>query len=256
MYLVEISQQVLSTINYVSFQIIGAEALGLTFITALAFIAIHLFSGYIHKFLHQQEHKVASFSGGMAIAYVFIHLIDKLGKADRIIGRTNFSLLSLMGFMIFYGLEYFAYQILPDKKDNNNLFFYIELAFACLYNFLIIYAIPQQFEQYGNLVFLYLLAMGLHLLSHNLVFAKEYGTVFKSRGRYMLVSAVAFGFFIDVFTPQPSQYTSDVFIAILAGSLLFHIFKEQVPDPQHSNFLWFSGGVLAYTALLVFLIKK
>ncbi|RUT02428.1 hypothetical protein DSM106972_059060 [Dulcicalothrix desertica PCC 7102] len=255
MYLVEISQQVLSTVNYVSFQIIGAEALGLTFITALAFIAIHLFSGYIHKFLHQQERQVASFSGGMAIAYVFIHLIDKLGKADRIIGRTSFSLLCLMGFMIFYGLEYFACQII-DKKDNSNLSFGIELAFACIYNFLIIYAIPQQFEQYGSLVFLYLLAMGLHLLSHNLVFAKEYGTAFTSWGRYMLVSAVAFGFFIDVFTPKPSQYTSDGFIAILAGSLLYHIFKEEVPDPQHSNFLWFSGGVLAYTALLVFLIKK
>lgn len=255
MYLVEIPQQILSTVNYVSFQIIGAEALGLTFITALAFIAIHLFSGYIHKILHQQENKVASFSGGMAIAYVFIHLIDKLGKADRIIGKTSFSLLCLMGFMIFYGLEYFACKILRDKKDSN-LSFYIELAFACVYNFLIIYAIPKQFEQYGNLVFLYLLAMGLHLLSHNLVFAEEYGTAFKSWGRYLLVSAVAFGFFIDVFTPQPNQYTSDGLIAILAGSLLFHIFKQEVPDPEHSNFLWFSGGALSYTALLVFLIKK
>jgi hypothetical protein len=256
MYLVEIPQQIFAIINRRGLETIGPRAFGLTFITAFAFAMIHLFSGQIHKFLHKQEQKVTSFSGGMAIAYVFMHLIDKLGKADKIIGKTSFSLLCLMGFLLFYGLEYLSYQILKDNKYHNNLSFSVELAFTGIYNFLIIYAIPKQFQQYGYPAFLYILAMGLHLLSHDLIFAEEYSTAFHSWGRYVLVSAVACGFFVDAFNPQSNQYISDGLMAILAGSLLFNIFKEEVPSPKNSNFLWFFGGVLLYTVLMFFLNQK
>lgn len=257
MYLVEIPQQILGILNDGAYiKIIKPEALALTFITALAFAVIHLFSGYIHKILHKQETKAISFSGGMAIAYVFMHLIDKLGKADKIIGKTNFSLLCLIGFMIFYGLEYFACKILRDEKSHDDLSLCVELAFAGIYNFLIIYAIPKQFQQYGYIAFLYILAMGLHLLCHDLALTERYGRAFHSWGKYVLVSAVACGFLIDAFSPQSNQYISDGLMAILAGSLLFNIFKEEVPAPKNSSFLWFSGGVLTYTVLLFFLNQK
>ncbi len=60
MYLVEIPQQIFGIINRRGLETIGPRAFGLTFITALAFAMIHLFSGQIHKFLHKQEHKVTS----------------------------------------------------------------------------------------------------------------------------------------------------------------------------------------------------
>ncbi|HIK31893.1 MAG TPA: hypothetical protein IGS17_10340 [Oscillatoriales cyanobacterium M59_W2019_021] len=79
---------------------------------------------------------------------------------------------------------------------------------------------------------------------------ENYHHPFKSWGRYVLIAALVAAFTIDFFTEPANELVSDVLIAILAGSLIFNIFKEELPSPENSSFRWFGAGAILYLVLL------
>jgi len=225
------------------------ETLELTFIVALMFSAIHITSERLHGFLYKTEEMAASFGGGMAIAYVFMHLLPELEKGNQVLG-VGVNFITLVGFLIFYGIQRIAWKSKLQGHQTSNLIFYLKLGFACLYNGLLIYAIPEQFDQSWPFLILYLVAMSLHLISADHSLREEHSRQFNSWGRYVLVAAIIAALLIDIFTEPANELISDVLTAILAGSLMFNIFKEELPSPENSSFRWFISGVVFYLVLL------
>ncbi len=231
-------------------QLSRAETLELTFVVALVFSAIHIWSGKLHSFLYKSEEIAISFGGGMAVAYVFMHLLPELEKGSKLLGiGVNF--ITLVGFLVFYGVQRYSWKVSSQENPKNSLIFYLKLGFSCLYNGLLIYAIPELFDKNPLFVILYIVAMSLHLISADRSLSEDYSHEFKSWGRYVLVASVIAGLTIDIFTEPANELVSDVLTAILAGSLMFNIFKEELPHPENSSFRWFCAGVALYLLLLV-----
>jgi hypothetical protein len=229
----------------------GAEALKLTFLIAIAFGAIHIFYDRLHHILYKEERIAISFGGGMAVAYIFLHLLPELEKGAEDIGSLD-HFITLIGFLLFYGLQRFAWRVSKNETSKyGGLLFYIQLGFSCLYNFLLIYAIPELFEENLIFVFLYVVAMGFHLLHNDYSLAEKYHHQFKSWGRYVLLGTVVFALIVDIFLEPANELVADILIALLAGSLLFNVFQEELPEPEHTSFPWFVAGVGAYTILLL-----
>ena len=229
----------------------GIGNLKLTFLVAIAFGAIHLFYERLHRLLYREERIAISFGGGMAIAYIFLHLLPELEKGEVDIG-SKIHFVALIGFLLFYGMQRFAWRLSKNESSNyGNVLFYIQLAFSSLYNFLLIYSIPELFESNFIFVFLYVVAMGFHLLHNDYSLGEKYHHKFKSWGRYVLLAVVAAGLATDMFVEPANEFVADVLVAILAGSLLFNVFQEELPEPEKTHFGWFMAGVVVYVMLLL-----
>lgn len=225
------------------------QIIELTFVVALVFIAIHIWHDRLHGFLYRSERIATSMSGGMAIAYVFMHLLPELEEGAEVLGAP-IHLLALIGFLVFYGLQRIAWKAKRENNSYESLIFFIQLGFTCIYNFLLIYAMPEQFENGLPFVFLYVLAMGLHLLSVDRSLAEKHSRYFQNWGRYALIATVAAALAADIFAEPANELVSDTLLAILAGSLLFNIFQEELPEPDKTSFPWFLAGVITYLILL------
>lgn len=230
-------------------QVNQTEILELTFVVAIALVAIHIWYKRIHGFLYKSESIATSFGSGLAIAYVFMHLLPELEEGDRALGAP-IHFITLIGFLVFYGMQRFASTSKTEETGkHNSLIFYIQLAFYSLYNFLLIYAIPEAIEQSFPLVFIYIMTMGLHLLSSDYSLGKEYAQQFNSWGRYVLVAVIVAALLIDIFIEPANELVADVLIASLAGSLLFKTFHQELSETENSSFLWFFAGVVVYLLL-------
>ena len=222
--------------------------LDLTSVVLLTFCVIHLWSHKFHPFIYKSELIATSFSGGMAIASVFLQLLPELEKSHQLLG-VSVHFICLLGFLLFYGMQRLVFKT-KDANFHHDYIFYIEIAFYCLYNFLLIYAIPESLEQDFSFVFLYLIAMCFHLLHSNYTFLKKYPQKFKSLGRYLVVASVVAGFTIDLLAESTNEFIADFLIAALSGSIMFNVFDEELPSPKNSSLRWFIAGIISYLFLL------
>ena len=93
------------------------EALVIT----LVLMASHYLFPLIKRLPGASEGKVTSFAGGVAVAYVFLHMLPELVEGNQAIGQAlkdverltplldlAIFILALAGFTIYYGLELLA----------------------------------------------------------------------------------------------------------------------------------------------------
>src|SRR4051812_6081849 len=100
---------------------ISAAHLWVAFFATLFLMIFHLASPWIAKSLSGDGRIFVSFAAGVAVAYVFIHMLPNLVEYNKPIGRflitkqwlTPFTelliyIISLFGFLIYYGLDLLA----------------------------------------------------------------------------------------------------------------------------------------------------
>lgn len=225
------------------------EILELTTGVAIAFACIHYWVHPLHKRLYFSELIATSFGGGMAITYVFMHLLPELEHIESL-GLFPMHLISLFGFLIFYGAQRWVWSAMQNHDQRHHGGFWIQIAFVSLYNFLLIYSIPEQFEEDILFTLIYVIAMGLHLLSSDHHLSEKYPRLFHHYGRFILIAAITAGLVTDFFFPAVNRMFSGTLTALLSGFLIFNIFKEELPDHKSAKFRWFLAGVIVYITLL------
>ena len=225
--------------------------LELTTLVAIIFAAIHYWSRPLHKWLYASEKIAISFGGGMAITYVFLHLLPELEKGDVSLGQFSIHIVTLIGFLLFYSAQHWIWsQTKDDSQKHHRRAFWLQMIFVSSYNFLLIYSIPEQFEQSIPFAFIYILAMSLHLLSTDYHLSERYHQLFKHQGRFVLMAAITCGLVTDLWAEAANRTFSNTLTALLAGFLMFNIFKEEIPDHKDTRFFWFICGVVVYILLL------
>lgn len=65
----------------------------------------------------------------------------------------------------------------------------------------------------------------------------------------MLSSAPLIGWAGGVFYFQDNRAVLDLLVALLAGAVIYKLFKHELPDHARSSFVWFLVGVLVVVAL-------
>ena len=112
-----------------------SEAVGLALLSALVLAALHLAAPRIRKLPLVPEHVTASFAGGVAVTYVFLHLLPELSEGSRrvrevlgdesertpLLGLEIFAV-ALSGFLLFYGLERLAERHRQDAGGGGGVF--------------------------------------------------------------------------------------------------------------------------------------
>ncbi|MBX7045774.1 MAG: hypothetical protein K1X86_08040 [Ignavibacteria bacterium] len=238
----------------------------LTFILAAAFFFIHSYSSSYFTNLNRKKYFWLSFSGGISVSYVFIHIFPELSSAQNGISKIenplldffdyHIYLISLIGFILFYGLESSAKisrakNIRYNNKDyaEKNVFLVHIVTFA-MYNFLIGYFLLHRETPGMKSLIFYFAAMATHIMVNDYSLRNHFKHLYMSSGRWILSAAVFLGWMSGIFFDVPKMFL-EIMFAFIAGGMILNIIKEELPDERQSKFLGFASGCLVYSVLLL-----
>ena len=265
---------------------------------AVVLACLHLLAPRIRHLPFVPENATGSFAGGLAVAYVFLHLLPELAEGNQAIGEAldevvhttpllNLAifLVALAGFTAFYGLERLAdahgdapapsqrasqamprpeswadpragsqggarVALAPAAAATNGGVYALHLGSFLIYNALITYTMALRLRTGVDFALLFTVAMGLHFVLTDRGLEDHYPRRFDAKGRLSLAAALIAGWALSaVFAPSSTVLVA-LLTALLGGSILLNVFKEEIPANRGSSFGWFLTGLILYAGLL------
>lgn len=242
-----------------------SESLWAALVIALALAVTHLLAGRMRRLSSLSDEAISSLAGGIAVAYVFLHLLPELAEGNEAIGEAlgdvvaptplldlAIFLIALAGFTLFYGLERLARRSAGESAENepSSGVFRLHLGSFLLYNALITYTMPLRLRTGVPFAVLFTIAMGLHFVLTDRGLAANYPLRFRSWGRYALAGGLIGGWVAVALAAPANTVLVSALTAALGGSVLLNVFKEELPSDRGSSFAWFLSGLVGYAALL------
>ena len=252
-----------------------------SFLAVLILAFWHILCGRL-PLIHSVHHSNwLSFSGGVAVAYVFETLLPKLGEWQGLIsgqgqmkaavpkpckdlglvdycgGLPKFInyeifLLALAGVVAFLWVDWMGHSRKDNKGEQGapSDLFNLHIGIFAAYNVLIGYItvhniLPGKFVQV-----LLVIALALHFLGINHTLWIHYRDRFDNLGRWIFVASLLFGWVLGVMT----DFAETVYIGMysfLAGAIIVSVFNDELPHRHEGQFWPFLSGVLIYTYLMM-----
>lgn len=243
----------------VSQGLLGALAL------AVLLASLHLAAPRIRGLPFVPERATGSFAGGLAVAYVFLHLLPEIAAGDEALGELlddvvhptpltelGIFVVALAGFTAFYGLERLAERDASRAAgpEPGAWVYRLHLGAFLVYNVLITYTMALRVRTGLLFAVLFTVAMGLHFVLTDRGLAERYPRRFARTGRLVLAAALLVGWALSALFAPTSTVLVAVLTALLSGSILLNVFKEELPSVTRSSFAWFLTGVTLYAGLL------
>ncbi|MGQ3891604.1 hypothetical protein [Legionella sp. CNM-4043-24] len=242
---------------------INAAHLWVALAATLVLVLFHYASPWFARSLPGRGRALASFAGGVAVAYVFLQMLPGLVEYNKPIGQflldnqwlTSFTelmiyIVALFGFFIYYGLELWAERF-RDKAHKDSLVYGLHLAMFCLYNFLITYTMSLRAQSSIVATIIFTFAMALHFLLTDRKFSRLYQHRFDHLGRFLLICALLAGWIYSVLFDPVNVLIAAFMTAFLAGSVLLNVFREELPTTGLTSYCWFSCGALLISLILM-----
>lgn len=253
-----------------------SEDLGLL-VLLVAILATGLNATRIIRILEQNDdadaHKLKrwpvalrSLSGGLAVAYVFLLLIPELAVISQQLSAwsVNAMVLALTGLLIFNGIQHFclkrattAHEAMgewkfvgvrkAEKRSNFSINFGVFVAYAAL----ILLTLPFQFSHLSGEALsriLFLVTFGLHLGFDALSVCEEDQHRF-ARLNLRLAVPIFLISAILAFTGVLSDLVLLAAFSLLAGIVMYKVFKVEVKSAAETSFVWFLAGSALFAVL-------
>ena len=256
----------------------------LALVSTAVLMALHLLAPRIRRLPFVPESVTASFAGGIAVSYVFLHLLPEVARGNdhlrELFGEEGepspllelgIFIVALVGFLLFYSLERFAERSraatapdaghrdtgsrsehMPVAGSGSRRMFWIHLSSFLVYNGLIAYSLPLNYRTNIWFAVLFTVAMGLHFVLSDRGLEEHYGDQFdRWPPRLLLAGALLAGWLLAALFAPTRSVTVSLLTAFLAGSILLNVFKEEIPSTRRSSLPWFTIGLTVYALLLV-----
>lgn len=213
---------------------------------ALIFALSHFFSPLLFRFRERFSRGTTSFAGGLAASYICLQLLPEMDEGSELLGKRIYFVV-LVGLSLYYGLEVWIARHGGGQQQVN-----LSLAILSVYTLSISFTLNSQLPRNAVLSLLYAVAMGLHLTSSDFGLLELHPKRFKRVGRYVLIGAVLLGYAIS-FVRKPDPTVVDVSTALLAGFMMFTVFRKEIPDFQKAHFRAFLAGGAVFFIVHIFL---
>lgn len=227
---------------------------------SLILMLFHYLSPWLAKLLPAKGRAFISFAAGTSVAYVFLDMLPNLVEYNKPIGQfliENFHLtrltelaiyiFTLLGFGVFYGLDLFA----ESYQKNDNRLYLLHLLMFGIYNFLITYTMSLRVDVSLVATILFTFTMALHFVLGDQKFCRLYPIRFDRLGRFVLICCLFMGWLCSVIFDPVNVLVLAFLTSFLAGSVLFNVFREELPSSTLSSYPWFILGVLLISICLL-----
>jgi hypothetical protein len=234
-------------------------------VIAVVLAVLHLAAPRIRRLPFVPERATGSFAGGLAVAYVFLHLLPEIAEGNESIGEAlsrvveptplldlGIFMVALAGFAAFYGLERLADRQPAPAGDTSAPagVYRLHLGSFVVYNALITYTMALRLRTGIAFAVLFTIAMGLHFVLTDRSLEEHYPRRFAGAGRLALAGALIVGWALAAAFAPTSPVLVAVLTALLGGSILLNVFKEELPSTGRSSYAWFMVGLAVYAGLL------
>lgn len=228
--------------------------IALSFLSILIFAGVHLWAKKMQGINRQIHGKFLSAGGGIAIAYVFIDLLPKLGKSDLIVRQSlsgifpyferHVYIMSLAGFLLFFLVDksHFMFQ-----KSGR---FWLSLSSYSLFNFLVGYAVADKNNPEVRPLLLFTIAMALHYFANDFSLSKAQGKDYIQYGRWLLIASLFLGWLASLcFTLSPVAIA--LVSAFIGGGVIMNVIRHELPKENPHSLGSFLVFAILYTAILL-----
>lgn len=238
----------------------------LTLLLACGFAAIHIFIGAMRFLAGTPRSRWLSGAGGVAVAYVFLHILPELAEHQRTFSQalelpdqtadSLVYLVALAGLATFYGLERAAKASRrqargagkPDAVEAE--LFPLHIGSFAFYNVLIGYLLLHREEVGVASLLIYFAAMALHFVTSDYGLREDHKHRYDQNGRWITAAAVLGGWALGAVT-EVAEVPVGFLFAFLAGGVVLNVLKEELPEERQSNFGAFALGTAGYALILV-----
>ena len=204
---------------------------------------------------------LTSFGGGMAAAYVFLHVMPELHGARHAFteaaamalpyeGKAIYYL-ALAGFLSFYGIRHFHTRQLSAREGKpDRLDFQVQIGGFAAYAWLMGYLLLRGLEARHFAIGLYAVAMGFHCLAINRELSHEYGNDYRRTGRFILAGMALAGWASAALLDLPASLIP-LLLAFLSGAVIMNSLILELPTEKDGRFWPFITGGLLYGLILL-----
>ena len=254
---------------------------------AFGLALVHLYAGRLRFLDVVPRSRWLSLAGGVSVAYVFVHILPEVGAAADAIDESgtvlaavdrHVYLVTLAGFVVFYGLERFVRERAGAGDERNSSpddsrsgggstravrspggrepesspggVFWLHTASFASYNALVGYLLLHREAPGVASLTLFFVAMALHFVVNDVGLRDHHGRVYHRYGRWILASAVLLGAAVGYATTV-SEVVIALLFAFLAGGVILNVVKEELPAERRSRFWAFAVGAAGYSLLLL-----
>jgi hypothetical protein len=232
--------------------------------TALLWAAIFLWGVNARSLFSRlgDRRAVTSFGAGMAIAYVFMHMMPELHEVRRTFaasvpiplfyeGKVVY-FVALVGFMVFYSLRYL--RMPPGAtalKDRAAPAFWLHVSGFAAYVCLLGYLLVNSLQETETSIALYGLAIAFHFLAVDRALHDEHDVAYQRAGRFLIAAASIIGWGGGMLFALP-QHVVTLLVAFLSGAIIMNSTVMELRTATDGRF-WpmMAGGGLYGLVLLV-----
>ncbi|MBD3318018.1 MAG: hypothetical protein GF344_19720 [Chitinivibrionales bacterium] len=233
--------------------------LGLSIVVVIVLAAIHPVSVLLSR--RHVRRRTTSFCAGIALAYVFLHLLPELGRMQQDLlerrgayppypwFREHVYVLAFAGLLLFQVMDVISRK---GRSAAARRFSYkAEMAFFALYAALIGYLITGNVEL-DHPLFLITIALAAHFFGTDLDLAERYEEAFVRHGGYVLAAATLAGMLVALVMEFGETVLMAGF-AVLAGALLINTLRTELPEPERVRSMFLLIGAVVYAFLILFI---
>lgn len=235
----------------------------LTFILTIGFVSIHIFAKNLHVLNVITRHHFLSLSSGIAVSYVFVHLLPELNHYQKVLEssieynflsviESHIYIMSLFGLVLFYGLEIVVKKDKENDEESNSSLriFQIHMGSFFLYNAIIGYLLVRGDYDGMKEIIMFFLAMSVHFIANDWSLRTSHQKIYHRYGRWLIAFAILFGWGLGVLV-EVKEVLVSLLVAFLAGGIILNVLKEELPEDKKSSIPAFLVGVMGYTVLLL-----
>lgn len=222
-------------------------------IIGIAYLIVQLFSNKIIASSKLGHNRWMSFSGGIAVSYVFVYVLPSLhkyqeeygDKAGELTMETELYFVGLIGVIVFFSIHRLAMKAEKTHPSGEGSFFWIQILFFALYNMMIAFIVFGSDIEGVEAVF-YGIAVGFHYMavSHDLWIEDK--KRYEKFGRYILAAGIFTGWITGILIPFPSFVLALIF-AFISGAMFFNVLKKEIPSEEDANLPAFLIGAVSHT---------
>jgi hypothetical protein len=237
------------------------SALVTSFIAVVALALIQLASGRLSSSRFRMNRAWLSFTGGMAVGYVFLHILPELAAEHAVLAKEweNAGIASyaiyftaLVGLTLFFTVERTC-SLVHRAGHHGALETVLHYGSFVIFNAVIGYVSIQRAELGTGLLLLFFGAIGPHILlnTHSLQDKHEENMQI---GRWALSLALLVGWCLGALAQLPAATQSFLF-AFLAGGIILNALQEELPAENDSRLWAFLLGLVIYGAIIFLIVK-
>lgn len=230
---------------------------------ALLFATIFVTGSRVHPFrtLIRDRRNIISFSAGMSVAYVFVHLMPELDGARRRFATSAFATLrfegmaiyfiALVGFLFFYGINHLGARLqggIAIERERRAFRFHVG-GFA-LYVWLVAYLLVRKLEETAVSIAFYATAMAFHFLAVNDGLHREHGLAYEHIGRFVLAGMSIVGWSVGMTFALPVPVLA-VFVALVSSAIIMTSVVMELASETDGRFFPVVSGGLTYGLILL-----